>query len=121
MPGPMDPREVDAFAARARAAFEETVERLDGATRSRLNQARQRALAAAVRRRPPLLRAVMPAGGLAAAVAIAVLLWRAQAPGPESSLEPRAVLDDIEIVVAGESFEMLEDMEFYAWLQQDLG
>lgn len=121
MPGPLDPREVDAFTARARAAFEESVERLDGATRSRLNQARQHALAVAERRHAPLLRILAPAGGLGAAVAIAVLLLRPQAPTPETALEPRAVLDDIEIVVAEESFEMLEDMEFYAWLQQDLG
>jgi len=90
---------------RARAAFEATVAGLDAATLSKLNQSRQRALAAAAGvRSQPNSRwwAWAPAGALAAVALAAVLLLRAPAEpdvngGPvvvdaaaEQALEPIA-------------------------------
>jgi len=57
------------FERRARAVLEEGVLRIDAGIRSRLNQARQAAVAEAAKRRPALWRsfALMPTAGAAAA------------------------------------------------------
>ena len=59
----------------------------------------------------------MPAAGVAAAAAIAVALWSGNDP-----VDPVAVpetLTDFELLLAEDSFEMLEDLEFYAWIDLD--
>jgi hypothetical protein len=102
---------------RARALFEESVERLDARTRSKLTQARNRALdevkKGAARRR----WVWAPAGGfaLAAVVAVGIVLssGRTQQPAP-------AALEDLEIVADSENLDLLQDqdVEFYAWLDE---
>lgn len=101
---------------KARALFEESVERLDARTRSKLTQARNRALdevsKGAVQRR----WIWAPVGGvtLAAIVAVAVVV---QSGGVRSGADAGAlVLEDIDIVAGSENLEMLEDVEFYMWL-----
>jgi hypothetical protein len=101
---------------KARALFDESVERLDGRTRSRLTQARNRAVDelrnGAVRRR--WLRS--PIGGLAVAAvaAVIVVVWTDPfRSGDQTGVLP---LEDIDIVADSESLEMLEDMEFYVWV-----
>ena len=100
---------------KARALFEDSVERLDAGTRSKLTQARNRALdevsKGAVHRR--WLWA--PAGGVALAAIVAVFL---SSGGPRSGAEAGALaLEDLDIVADSENFEMLEDVEFYMWLE----
>jgi hypothetical protein len=105
---------VNELERKARELFEDSVERLDAGTRSKLTQARNRALEevskGAVRRR----WIWAPAGGLALAAIIAVVLtWG----GPRSGAESGAVaLEDLDIVADSENIEMLEDVEFYMWL-----
>jgi hypothetical protein len=99
---------------KARALFEDSVERLDAHTRSKLTQARNRALdevsKGGVRRR----WIWAPAGGLALAAIVAVVL---STGGPRSSAESGATaLEDLDIVADSENLEMLEDVEFYMWL-----
>ena len=87
---------------RARELFDASVEGLDAETRSRLNRARQAAVAASV--------------GL-----LAVVLWRA--PGEQGSM-PSAGLAEaappaevVELLATGEDFDVAsEDPEFYTWL-----
>ena len=105
---------VSDFEDKARAAFEDSVERLDASTRSKLTQARNRALdevnKGAVRRR--WLWA--PAGGLALAALVAVVMLNT---GPRSGGDTGALaLEDIDIVADSENLDMLEDVEFYMWL-----
>jgi len=77
---------------RAREAFEASVEGLDARTRSRLNQARQAATAELGRSRRSRWVVWAPAGALAAAALVAVLLvWRAPGTGGES---PRSQVAD---------------------------
>lgn len=97
---------------KAKALFDQSVERLDGRTRSRLTQARNRAVDelrnAAVRRR--WLRG--PAGFAAAMVAgAAFMLWAGV------GRNPTVPLDDVAIVAATDDLELLQDVEFYAWLE----
>ena len=100
---------------KAQALFEDSVERLDARTRSKLTQARNRALdevkKGAARRR----WIWAPAGGfaLAAVVAVGVVLWPGQTPPPGA-----AALEDLEIVADSDNIELLQDVEFYAWLDE---
>jgi hypothetical protein len=102
--------------ARARELFDDSVERIDGATRSRLTRARHAALAELER---PGFRpgTWLPAGALAAAVMLAVTLWIG--PGPAVRSPPvfaSAPAEDFELLAVGEDLDMLgEDAEFYAW------
>src|SRR5262244_1591059 len=78
------------FERQTRALLEESVLRIDGRVRSRLNQARHAALEAASRRPSFWQRfTVMPAAGaVAAAVLIAFVLW------PHSHRQGEAILPD---------------------------
>lgn len=111
-PGAPDPLE-----ERSRELFESSVERLDARTRSRLNQARQRALDEIKKGSTRRYWLGAPLGGLAAAALIALLMIRGGgevgAPAPESGNLP---LDDFDIVADTDSFELIQDVEFYSWL-----
>jgi hypothetical protein len=104
----------DAFESRMVQRLRDSADTLDAATRSRLNRARQAALNE-LSPHPAWKRGPALAGAMIAAVAvIAVLMWR---PGTDLP-EPPAGLDapDLELLMADENLEMLEDLEFYTWL-----
>jgi len=104
----------DAFAEKAKALFDESVDNLDGETRSRLNRGRHEALAELDKGRPPWLQWA-PAGGIAAAAVLGVILWAGNPPGDD--LAAPAMATDIEILLTEDSLEMLEDLEFYSWIE----
>lgn len=110
----------DRFAARARAVFDEGVERIDGRVRSRLTQARYAAVAELGR--PVAWRSAwLPAAAVAAVSVLAVALWlQPGAPGDAPATPSVAALaDDFELLAAGEDLDLLqEDLEFYAWAAQ---
>lgn len=105
-----------AFADQARKLFDESVEALDGQTRSRLNRGRQAALEELTSGTPVWVQWA-PAAGVAAAAVVAVVLWTGNPPVDE--LTPGASVADFEILLAEDSFEMLEDLEFYSWIDLD--
>ncbi|TDJ33488.1 MAG: hypothetical protein E2O53_10000 [Gammaproteobacteria bacterium] len=105
-----------AFADQARKLFDESVEALDGQTRSRLNRGRQAALEELTSGTPVWVQWA-PAAGVAAAAVVAVVLWTGNPPVDE--LTPGASVADFEILLAEDSFEMLEDLEFYSWIELD--
>jgi hypothetical protein len=128
-----------AWVLRSRSLLEASAQRLDGATLSRLNRARQAALAqlAPARREPsPLLRWF---GLGAVAAGLALVLWRGllpigdlgeRLPAPLAGGDAPAVVAPTELPVAApdfelladpESYALLEDLEFYAWLQAEEG
>jgi hypothetical protein len=103
-----------ALAARARAELDASVAALDAATLSRLNRARQGALDAARRSRHGAWRGPVLAAGAFAAVA-ALALWQL----PRPAVAPGAVAplaEDLALVADGSDLELVEDLEFYAWL-----
>lgn len=105
------------FERKAREVFDASVEALDASTRSRLNQARQAALAAGAPARPPAWRAWAPAGAVVAAL-VAAVLWRVPGTGESPQVEANgsAPIELVEIAAEGEDFELLiEDPEFYSW------
>lgn len=97
----------------ARALLDASAQQLDAPTLSRLNRARQHALAAApsphaARRWPRRL-------AIAASALLAITVWWPDSRPPAvATLSP----EDAELLVDGE-FEMTDDLEFYAWLDAD--
>ncbi len=105
-----------AFADKAKQLFDESVEGLDAETRSRLNRGRQAALEE-IRSARPVWVQWAPAAGVATAAVVAVVLWTGIPPVDE--LTPEASASDFEILLTQDSFEMLQDLEFYSWIDLD--
>ena len=104
------------FAAQAKELFDDSVERLDAATLSKLNQRRQAALAKVGHAEPAhaWLRWA-PASGLAAAAVVAVMMM--QGPGvTDIPAMPDSTVSDFEILLGDEQLEMIEELEFYSWI-----
>jgi hypothetical protein len=119
------------FERNARVVLEEGVSRIDARTRSRLNQARQAAVAAA--RRPDGRHrwrgyTFMPAAGAAAAaLLVAVVLWQRQPAAFEPpALEGHAsAVEDMDLFADADALDLMEgwDGQFYEWAadQSDAG
>jgi len=106
------------FERRTKRAFDDSVAALDAATRSKLTQARYRALeeqSSAPDRGWRL--SLVPAGTVAATALVAwLVMW--QQPPPVQNLQQVSQLGDLEILLGEEDLEMLdEDIEFYGWLE----
>jgi hypothetical protein len=117
------------FEQRSRDVLQSGVEGLDGRIRSRLTQARFAAVEEARKARAGFAwRNWVPAGGLAAAALLAVVLWDAR-PTEESASAPTSPsivpsvaspMDDLELLAAADGFELLEeDLEFYVWVESE--
>lgn len=116
-----------ALEGRSRALFQASVDGLDAATRSRLTQARYRALQAAersgARRWLKVNPFFAPAAGVTAAAVLAAALWFGTPLGhqPLGPTEPQSSsLEDLDLVASsegsGDALEMMqEDPDFYAW------
>jgi hypothetical protein len=111
------------FERLSRQALEESVLRIDGRVRSRLNQARQAAVEAASTRRRPLFSRfftlVPTAGAAAAAVLVTMVLWHR---GPQIELPVVADsvhLTDVDLLADGEGLDLVQDGDgsgsFYEW------
>jgi len=108
---------------RARRAFDDSVEALDAATLSRLNRARQAALAGAGSDR--VASGWRPVAAAAAVAVLAVALWLGQAP--EEPLAERETVvalapeeaEDLEIVLHDDNLDMLAELEFYDWVDSE--
>lgn len=110
-----EPVNNDEFAAKAKGVFDDSVERLDGAALSRLNQGRHTALEnLASAEVSAQWRRWIPAGGVAAVALVSVMVLR----GPEVESIPGEITADFEILLEGESLEMYQDLEFYSWIDE---
>jgi hypothetical protein len=117
------------FERNARVVLEESVRRIDARTRSRLNQARHAALAAAGGRRGRWGSfTLMPAAGaVAAALLVAVVLWHREPAGtqPLALDGQHPAVEDMELLTDNDSIDLIEgwDGSFYEWAaaQSDAG
>jgi hypothetical protein len=108
----------DLFAARTKKLFDESVQGLDAATQSRLTQSRHRALAEiATGAGFGRWNQWVPLAGVAAAAVFAVVAWRGD-PQVDELVPPTSVAD-FEILLDQETFEMLQELEFYSWMDID--
>ena len=98
----------------ARALFDDSVDGLDAATLSRLNQGRHRALQEL--RRPAIATwgRWAPAAGIAAAALVAVVMINGNVG--EMPAGGAVTASDFEMLLEADSLEMLEDLEFYSLL-----
>jgi hypothetical protein len=113
------------FERQSRLVLEESVLRIDGRVRSRLNQARQAAVEAASARRRPLfgrLFTLVPtAGAAAAALLVAMVLWHRE-PQLEPVVGKGEILhpaEDLDLLADGEGLDLVQDGDgsgsFYEW------
>lgn len=117
---------------RSRALLEQSAQQLDGATLSRLNRARQAALDGLEPRRRE--RASLRwAGAVAVSIGVALVLWRglmpmiptapprieplAQVVAPAAASPTPVATSDFELLADAEQYVLLQDLEFYAWLE----
>ncbi len=115
----MNDNEQKEFERRTRELFDSEVAGLDAATRSKLNRARQRALTELDRPAASLLRAPLPQAAAAtlAVAAIGGLLFLRGGAVLEEPIPEITAVSDIEILLAEDDIEFLEEIEFYAWLE----
>jgi hypothetical protein len=119
----MSEQDDNAFETRSQALFQDSVEGLDMRIRSRLTQARTRALEAAATRRPWALGWKMwtPAAGVTAAAILGVALWVGSPLGhhPAGLTDPQSNFEDLDLVASSDegsadAMEMLQDdIDFY--------
>ncbi len=109
------------FEERTKLLFERSVAALDGQTRSKLTQARYRALDEVAKRpRPAWSRSWLPAGAVAAVALLSLMLWQGQMdPLTDGGFDVAAVAD-LEILLGEEALDMIEELEFYAWLEEQV-
>lgn len=96
-----------------RTALDDGEARLDGATRSRLAQARARALEP----RRAAWRWWLPAGGAVFASLLAAVIWLgqpAQVPG-----NGFGAVADLDLLTAGDNLELYQELDFYRWLEEE--
>lgn len=107
------------FVDKVRRTLDDSAENLDARTLSQLTQARHRALEE-LESKPSLLQRPfwLSLAGLVTATAVVFLaIFLARDPsGPEYY----SVIEDVEILVASENPEFFADMEFYAWLAEEM-
>jgi len=118
----------DAWIAKARILLDESAAGLDAPTLSRLNRARQAALAGG---RPRAVRSWFLPTGLAGVcvLLLAVAAWVSYTPPGAAGLPVLPLTasassnsSDIDLVSGDDSLELYQDLEFYAWLDaQDQG
>ena len=108
-----DPGKNEQIANQAKELFDDSVERLDAATLSRLNQGRHQALAELEQARPfgRWVRWV-PATGVAAAAVVTVMVMR----GPQVDEIGPLSASDFEMLLEEDSLEMFEELEFFTVL-----
>lgn len=119
-----DSGQLTEFERKSRLLLEESVLRIDGRVRSRLNQARHAAVeAAAARRRPAFFRlfTLLPtAGAAAAAILVALTLWhrgpQVEMPATEGA---RPTVEDMDLLADSDGFDLVQDGDgsgnFYEW------
>jgi len=105
--------EESALETGSRELYRDSIDNIDAATRSRLTQARHSALQAMPKRRATTLR-WLPAGAAAAAAMVA---WLIIGQAPNGVPEPETVAE-LDILMGEDELEMLEELEFYAWIDE---
>jgi hypothetical protein len=118
--------ELTDFEHRSRQVLEESVLRIDGRVRSRLNQARQAAVEAASTRRWPLywrFATMVPTAAAAVAALVVVMFMWHRGPGidssPLASIEGQHPVVDLDLLADGEGLDLVQDGDgsgsFYEW------
>ncbi|QJT09012.1 hypothetical protein [Oceanidesulfovibrio marinus] len=102
------------FLDTVRSVLDDSVDSLDGATRSALTRTRHAALDRRAQRESERRRwlrwGAVPAAGLAVAAVLMIVFLRVDGTNP-----PEAFMVDVEVLGSGEPVEFYEDLDFYQW------
>lgn len=103
------------FIKSVKGILENSTENLDATTRSQLTSVRYQALATKDKEDRTWL---VPAGAFASLVVgmLVFTIWSGN-----SEQENLSLMEDMELLSSGESFELLEELEFYEWLGSQNG
>lgn len=101
----------DELTKRITGQLDAASEHLDGATRSRLTQARHRALAS----RHRAVWIWPAAGGAVLASLVAVTVWMGRAP----DLNELNAASDFELLTESDGIDLYQEMEFLQWLEEE--
>ena len=107
--------EDEAFLQQSKKLLDDSVDSLDAATLSRLNQARQKALAARHANHFLTVRNGAVFASLAVATVV-VLLWASNQPSQQQAPVVAQQYEDMEMLAADAGLDLLEDLEFVSWL-----
>jgi len=114
-------KEDSEFEQQSRDVLKASADNLDGHVRSRLTQARFAAVEEARKARSSGLRTWLPAGAVAATGVLAAVMWTGKPTVdtalPTETAQAASAIDDLELLSANESFELLEELEFYDWVE----
>jgi hypothetical protein len=110
-----DANENDLFVQNTKVVYDNSLDTLDSATRAKLNQARQRALAN-VDKKSRAWPLWAPAGGLAAAALATFIMVNHKYTATGLELENNLLLSANEEFVQSDDAGMIEDIEFITWL-----
>lgn len=114
-----DPDPNGSIEERSKALFDGSVDDIDGRTRAALTRARHAALAELEQAKRPLMwRVLGPVGGVVAASFVLLTLFAPLRITPTSVEGAMMPFEDLDIVAEPEDLEMLQDLEFYAWLDR---
>jgi uncharacterized protein DUF3619 len=110
----MSKHDEDELATKIKQDLDESIEALDANTLSRLRQLRAKAIERSEPRKYPTQGLLI--GGLATAcvMVLAVILLL----NPETSVQTVPV-EELELISSMEHLDLLEDLEFYEWLEED--
>jgi len=109
-----DPGKNEQVEDRAKTLFDDSVERLDAATLSRLNQGRHKALDELRRADTVRWGRWLPAAGVAAVAVVMIIVMR----GPVVVTDDPVTASDFEMLIEADNLEMFEDLEFYSLLDE---
>jgi Flp pilus assembly protein TadB len=105
---------------RTKRIFDESVSALDAATLSKLTQARYKALEQLEKNSAITSRSRwIPACAVAVGAFVVMVFWQGQPPGvSEVQTFDVVALSDLEILLGDEELDMIQELEFYAWLDE---
>lgn len=110
----MSEQDNDRLLEHIRQQLDASTEQLDAATLSRLTRIRRQAVAAADRPKRAWQMPALALGSAAAVGAITLALMTSSIPTQQSSLE------DLNLLSSNEAFELIDDVEFYQWLADEM-
>jgi hypothetical protein len=93
-------------------SLDDSIEHLDAHTLSRLNRARHKALAQA--ERPGLFNSQWIKAGTLTVLLVTVINGWLFFSAPE--VQQQMNTDDFELIIASEDFELMQDLDFVAWM-----
>ena len=107
------------FEERTKLLFDESVAALNGETRSKLTQARYRALKEMKGQQVVGWNSRwIPAGAAAVIAVLSLMLWQGQVEPVNDGGFDMATVIDLEILLTEVDLDMFQELEFYEWLDE---